>query len=70
MPKIVIKGWRVFGVPDNATGKNPKPVALSRKFDVRQAADEFAERFKDQCKWPDTVYVKAITGFDGIGADI
>jgi hypothetical protein len=70
MPKIVVKGWRVFGVPDDATGEKSQPVALSRKYDVREAADEFAAMVRSTCKWPDTVYVKAITGFDGIAGDI
>jgi hypothetical protein len=69
--KIVIKGWRVYGVPDDSNPvKTPRLVALSRKFDVREAAEDFEREVKKVCKWPDTVYVKAVTGFDGIIGDL
>jgi hypothetical protein len=60
--KIVVKGWQVRA----QTKEKSEPAVVSRKYHVREAADLFSAEYRKISKYPDSVYVEAITGPDGV----
>lgn len=64
MAEIVTKAWQVYESPEDQTKGKPKPI--SRKFNVKEAAEQFAELARRTSLRPGAIYVGAIKGFDGI----
>lgn len=64
MAEIVIKAWCVFESPKDQTKGRPKPI--SRKFNVKESAEKFAELARNTSARPAAIYVGSIEGVDGI----
>lgn len=62
--QIVTKAWQVYESPEDQTKGKPKPI--SRKFNVKEAAEQFAELARKTHSRPSAIYVGSIQWLDGV----